>query len=55
MTKIIGLVQVKGGAVRSTVRLIRHECIHKKIRMKAAEQDCSVTDMIAKLLQQEFK
>ena len=55
MTKIIGLVQIKGGARRSTVRLIRHECIHKKIRMKSVEQDCTVTDIIAKLLEQEVK
>lgn len=33
MTKIIGLVQVKGGAVRLTVRLTPRECTHKKIRM----------------------
>ena len=55
MTKIIGLVQIKGGAGRSTVRPIPRECIHKKIRMKAIEEDCTVTDIIAKLLEQEVK
>ena len=55
MTKTIDLIQVKGGAVRSTVRVISREWIHKKIRIKCIEQDWTVTDIIAKLLEQEVK
>jgi len=38
---------------RLTINL--HENIEKKIRIKAMEQDCTVTDIFAKLLDQEFK
>ena len=55
MKTIIGLVQVKGGSGRLTIMLISRECIHKKIRMKAIEHDCTVTGIIAKLLEQVAK
>lgn len=41
------------GYRRLTINL--REDIHKKIRMKAIEQDCTVTDIIAKLLEQEVR
>jgi len=50
MTKIIGLVQVKGGAGRSTVSTnLAGEFF------KSYTSDCTVTDIIAKLLEQEVK
>jgi len=88
MTKVIGLVQVKGGACRSTVstnlagelskqgKTVLIDCdmppgtpascfvvrkqkgrqgIHKKIRLKAIKQDCTVTYTITKLLEKEVK
>jgi len=41
------------GYRRLTINL--QEDIHKKIRLKAIEQDCTVTDIITKLLEQEVK
>ena len=41
------------GYRRLTINL--REDIHKKIRMKAIEQDCTVTDIITKLLEQEVR
>lgn len=39
------------GHHRLTINL--REEIHKKIRLKAIEQDCTVTDIIPKLLEKE--
>jgi hypothetical protein len=41
------------GYRRLTINL--REDIHKKIRLKAIEQDCTVTDIITKLLEKEVK
>ena len=41
------------GYRRLTINL--REDIHKKIRMKAIEEDCTVTDIITKLLEKEVR
>lgn len=41
------------GYRRLTINL--REDIHKKIRLKAIEQDCTVTDIITKFLEKEVK
>jgi hypothetical protein len=51
--KVTKVFHAPGGYRRLTINL--REDIHKKIRMKAIEQDCTVTDIIAKLLEQEVK
>ena len=51
--KVTKVFHAPEGYRRLTVNL--REDIHKKIRMKAIEQDCTVTDNIAKLLEQEVK
>jgi len=52
-TKVTKIFHAPEGYRRLTINL--REDIHKKIRMKAIEQDCTVTDIIAKLLEQEVK
>jgi hypothetical protein len=52
-TKVAKIFHAPEGYRRLTINL--REDIHKKIRMKAIEQDCTVTDIIAKLLEQEVK
>ena len=51
--KVTKIFHAPEGYRRLTINL--REDIHKKIRMKAIEQDCTVTDIIAKLLEQEVK
>ena len=51
--KVSKVFHAPEGYRRLTINL--REDIHKKIRMKAIEQDCTVTDIIAKLLEQEVK
>lgn len=51
--KVTKVFHAPEGYRRLTINL--REDIHKKIRMKAIEQDCTVTDIIAKLLEQEVK
>jgi hypothetical protein len=51
-TKVTKIFHAPEGYRRLTINL--REDIHKKIRMKAIE-DCTVTDIIAKLLEQEVK
>ena len=41
------------GYKRLTINL--REDIHKKIKMKAIEEDCTVTDIITKLLEKEVR
>ena len=52
-SKVTKVFHAPEGYRRLTINL--REDIHKKIRMKAIEQDCTVTDIIAKLLEQEVK
>jgi hypothetical protein len=52
-TKATKVFHAPKGYRRLTINL--REDIHKKIRMKAIEQDCTVTDIIAKLLEKEVK
>ena len=51
--KVTKIFHAPEGYRRLTINL--REDIHKKIRMKAIEQDCTVTNMISKLLEQELK
>ena len=51
--KVTKVFHASEGYRRLTINL--REDIHKKIRMKAIEQDCTVTDIFAKLLEQEVK
>ena len=51
MTKIIGLVQVKCVAVRSTASTN----LAGELSKSRKKSDCTVTEMIAKLLEQEVK
>ena len=51
--KATKVFHVPDGYSRLTVNL--REDTHKKIRIKAIQQDCTVTDNIAKLLEQEVK
>jgi hypothetical protein len=52
-SKVTKIFHAPQGYRRLTINL--REDIHKKIKMKAIEQDCTVTDIIAKLLEQEVK
>ncbi len=52
-SKVTKIFHAPQGFRRLTINL--REEIHKKIKMKAIEQDCTVTDIIAKLLEQEVK
>ena len=47
--KVTKIFHAPEGYRRLTINL--REDIHKKIRMKAIEQDCTVTDIITKLLE----
>ena len=47
--KVTKIFRAPEGYRRLTINL--REDIHKKIRMKAIEQDCTVTDIITKLLE----
>jgi hypothetical protein len=49
--KVTKIFHAPEGYRRLTINL--REDIHKKIRMKAIEQDCTVTDIITKLLEKE--
>jgi hypothetical protein len=51
--KVTKIFHAPEGYRRLTINL--REDIHKKIRMKAIEQDCTVTDIITKLLEKEVK
>ena len=51
--KVTKIFHAPEGYRRLTVNL--REDIHKKIRMKAIKQDCTVTDNIAKLLEKKVK
>ena len=51
--KVTKIFHAPEGYRRLTINL--REDIHKKIRMKAIEQDCTVTDIISKLLEKEVK
>ena len=51
MIKIIGLVQVKRGAARSTVSTKFAGDLSKSVNTS----DCTVTDIVAKLREQEVK
>ena len=51
MTKIIGLVQVKGGAGRSTVSTN----LAGELSKSGNKSDCTVIDIIVKMLEQEVK
>jgi len=50
-TKVTKIFHAPEGYRRLTINM--REDIHKKIRMKAIEQDCTVTDIINKLLEKE--
>jgi hypothetical protein len=52
-SKVTKIFHAPQGYRMLTINL--REDIHKKIKMKAIEQDCTVTDIIAKLLEQEVK
>ena len=52
-SKVTKIFHAPQGYRRLTINL--REDIHKKIKIKAIEQDCTVTDIIAKLLEQEVK
>jgi hypothetical protein len=52
-SKVTKIFHAPQGYRRLTINL--REDIHKKIKMKAIEQDCTVTDIIAKLLEQEVR
>ena len=47
--KVTKIFHTPEGYRRLTINL--REDIHKKIRMKAIEEDCTVTDIITKLLE----
>ena len=49
--KVTKIFHASEGYRRLTINL--REDIHKKNRMKAIEQDCTVTDIITKLLEKE--
>jgi hypothetical protein len=49
--KVTKIFHAPEGYRRLTINM--REDIHKKIRMKAIEQDCTVTDIINKLLEKE--
>jgi hypothetical protein len=51
--KVTKIFHAPDGYRRLTINL--REDIHKKIRMKAIEEDCTVTDIITKLLEKEVK
>ena len=51
MTKIIGIIQVKGGAGRSTASTN----LAGELSKSGNKIDCRVTDIIAKLLEQEIR
>jgi hypothetical protein len=51
--KVSKIFHAPEGYRRLTINL--REDIHKKIRMKAIEQDCTVTDIITKLLEKEVR
>jgi hypothetical protein len=51
--KITKIFHAPAGYRRLTINL--REDIHKKIRLKAIEEDCTVTDIITKLLEKEVK
>ena len=51
--KLSKIFHAPEGYRRLTINL--REDIHKKIRMKAIEQDCTVTDIITKFLEKEVK
>jgi len=51
--KVTKIFHAPEGYRRLTINL--REDIHKKIRMKAIEEDCTVTDIITKLLEKEVK
>ena len=51
--KVTKIFHAPEGYRRLTINL--REDIHKKIRMKAIEQDCTVTDIITKLLEKEVR
>ena len=52
-TRVTKIFHAPDGYRRLTINL--REDIHKKIKMKAIEEDCTVTDIITKLLEQEVK
>jgi hypothetical protein len=51
--KVTKIFHAPEGYRRLTINL--REDIHKKIRMKAIEEDCTVTDIITKLLEKEVR
>ena len=51
--KVTKIFHTPEGYRRLTINL--REDIHKKIRMKAIEEDCTVTDIITKLIEKEVK
>ena len=53
LTKATKIFHASVGYRRLIINL--RENIQKKIRIKAIEQDCTVTDIITKLLEQEVK
>ena len=50
MTKIVGIIQLKGGSGRSTVTDNLSEDIHKKLKHAAVDQDTTATAIIEELL-----
>jgi hypothetical protein len=52
-TRVTKIFHAPAGYRRLTINL--KEDIHKKIRLKAVEEDCTVTDIITKLLEKEVK
>jgi len=52
-TRVTKIFHAPAGYRRLTINL--KEEIHKKIRLKAVEEDCTVTDIITKLLEKEVK
>jgi len=51
--KVTKIFHAPVGYRRLTINL--REDIHKKIRLKAVEEDCTVTDIITKLLEKEVR
>jgi hypothetical protein len=52
-SKVTKIFHAPAGYRRLTINL--KEDIHKKIRRKAIDDDCTVTDIITKLLENEVK
>jgi hypothetical protein len=53
LSKVNKIFHAPEGYRRLTINL--REDIHKKIRMKAVEEDCTVTDIITRLLEKEVR